>query len=308
MLAFVNTFENSYNWSMADSEEARTELAATAGAEVFARLLHDPSFRVIRALLGNSNLREEDVLILANRKNLPVDVLESIARDNRWAKSYPIRLALAKNPKTPLSISLAIARYLHLFDITELSRSTLIPLVFRHKVESIVIERIPGMALGYRKSLAKMAVGNVLLKLLQDRDTEVAALCLDNPRMQESHLFKVISRKDTAAETIRMIAEHRNWSGRPLVRYALVRNDHTPLAFSERFLQTMKLLDLQELYVDPTLPQAAKPLVHRELLGRGREPQERVNEQVYEIDENDDRALEDFDVRQEKEQKCGDGE
>ena len=75
MLAFVNTFENSYNWSMTDSEEARTELAATAGAEVFARLLHDPSFRVIRALLGNSNLREEDVLILANRKNLPVDVL-----------------------------------------------------------------------------------------------------------------------------------------------------------------------------------------------------------------------------------------
>jgi len=293
---------------MADSEEARTELAATAGAEVFARLLHDPSFRVLRALLGNSNLREEDVLVLASRKNLPVDVLESIARDNRWAKSYPIRLALAKNPKTPLSISLGIARYLHLFDITELSRSTLIPLVFRHKVESIVIERIPGMALGYKKSLAKMAVGNVLLKLLQGRDPEVVALCLDNPRMQENHLFKVISRKDMAAETIRMIAAHRNWSGRPLVRYALVRNEHTPLAFSERFLQTMKLLDLQDLYVDPTLPQAAKPLVHRELLGRGRDPQERVNEQVYEIDENDDWALEDFDVRKEKEQKCGDGE
>lgn len=293
---------------MAESEEVRAELAATAGVEVFARLLHDPSFRVIRALLGNINLREEDVLVLANRKNLPVDILESVARDNRWAKSYPIRLALAKNPKTPLSVSLTIARYLHLFDIAEMTRSPVIPLAFRHKVEAIVIERIPGMPLGYKKSLAKMSVGNVLLKLLQDRDAEVVALCLDNPRMLESHLFKVISRKDTAAETIRLIAEHRNWSSRSLVRYALVRNEHTPLAFTERFLQTMKVLDLQELYVDPTLPKTTKPLVHRELLSRGREPQERVDEQVFEIDENDDWALEDFDVGRDEGQKCGDGE
>jgi hypothetical protein len=175
-----------------------------------------------------------------------------------------------------------------------MARSHHIPLVFRHKVEAIVIERIPSMPLGYKKSLAKMAVGNVLLKLLQDADTEVIALCLNNPRLMEGHLFKIISRKDTLAETIRQIAVHQTWSGRPLVRLSLVRNDHTPLTLTERFLQEMKLQELRDLYADPLLPPSVKPLVYRELLSRGREPKEQLEEQVFEIDEDDDRGIEDF--------------
>jgi hypothetical protein len=185
---------------------------------------------------------------------------------------------------------------LRLFDIAEMARSHHIPLVFRHKVEAIVIERIPSMPLGYKKSLAKMAVGNVLLKLLQDADTEVVALCLNNPRLMEGHLFKIISRKDTLAETIRQIAVHQAWSGRPLVRLSLVRNDHTPLTLTERFLQDMKLQELGELYADPLLPTSVKPLVYRELLSRGREPKEQLDEQVFEINEDDDRGMEDFDT------------
>jgi hypothetical protein len=217
-----------------------------------------------------------------------------IARDKRWTESYPVRLALAKNPKTPLSVSLSIVRYLHLFDIAEMTRSHFLPPVFRHKVESIVRERIPAMPLGEKKSLAKMAVGNVLLRLLQDADAEVVELCLANPRMQESHLFKIISREDTRAETIRLIAGHRNWSVRPLVRYALVRNGHTPLVVAERFLRAMRVLELRELYADPTLPLGVKPLVYRELLSRGQEPRDRIDEPVFEIDENDDADLDTF--------------
>jgi hypothetical protein len=279
---------------MDGTEEERELLAASADEEGLSKLVHDPSPRVLRALLENTSLREEDVLIIANRKNVPPDVLDAIAKNGRWSESYPIRLALAKNPKTPLSVSLSIVRYLRLFDIAEMARSHHIPLVFRHKVEAIVIERIPSMPLGYKKSLAKMAVGNVLLKLLQDADTEVIALCLNNPRLMEGHLFKIISRKDTLAETIRQIAVHQTWSGRPLVRLSLVRNDHTPLTLTERFLQEMKLQELRDLYADPLLPPSVKPLVYRELLSRGREPKEQLEEQVFEIDEDDDRGIEDF--------------
>jgi hypothetical protein len=296
MLAFVNTFENPYNKNMDLTEEEKMQLAASSDEEGLAKFIHDPSPRVIRALLDNKKLREEDVLIIANRKNLPPDVLDAIARSGKWAESYPIRLALAKNPKTPLSASLSIVRYLRLFDIAELTRNHHIPLVFRHKVEAIVNERIPTMALGYKKSLAKMAVGNVLLKLLQDADAEVVALCLNNPRLQEGHLFKVINRRDTQAETIRLIAVHQIWSSRSLVRYSLVRNEHTPLALTERFLQIMKLQELRELYVDPLVPASVKPLVYRELLGRGEEPKEHIDEQIFEIDEDDDRVIEDFDT------------
>ncbi len=292
---------------MADADHSRMEQAASGGEEQIITLLHDPSPQVIRALLGNRNLRENDVLVITTRKNLPPDVLDVIAKDKRWAESYPVRLALAKNPKTPLSVSLSIVRYLRLVDIAEMTRSHLLPLAFRHKVEAIIMERIPTMPLGLKKSLAKMAVGSVLLKLLQDPDPEVIALCLHNPRLVESHLYKVISRKDTKAETIHLIAEHPNWSSRSLIRFALVRNEHTPLALSERFLHAMKLLELRELYADPSLSATIKPLVYRELLDRGQEPREQMEETVFEIDEDDDRGLEDFTVIDEKHGETNDG-
>lgn len=279
---------------MAGSEDQKIGLAMTAGVDEIERLLHDPSPKVIRALLGNRNLREEDVLTIAQRKNLPPDILETIAKNKVWAESYPVRLALAGNPKTPLSISLSIVRYLRLFDIAEMSRSHHLPLAFRNKVETIIIERVPAMPLGHRKTLAKRAAGNVLFKLMQDTEREVISLCLGNPRLQESHLFKLIGRSDTRAETIRMIAGHGNWSGRPLIRYALVRSKDTPLALSKRFLRTMRLLDLQELYADPSLPLGVKPLIHRELLDRGIEPGAQKRDTVVELDENDDIGMEEF--------------
>jgi hypothetical protein len=278
---------------MPETEDKKMELAATAGKEEIALYVHDPSPNVIRALLGNRHLIEEDILIIANRKNLPVDILKMIAEDKRWSESYPVRLALARNPKSPLSVSLSIARFLRLFDLEEITRSHFIPLVFRHKVEAIIIERIPTMPLGNKKTLAKKAAGNVLLKMLQDCDAEVVQLCLNNPNMVEGHLFKIINRKDTVAETIKMIARHPNWSNRTPIRFSLVRNAHTPLSLSVPFLQSIRLMDLRELYGDPALPVTIKPFVHRELLKRGKNPEQGMTEEVFEINEEE---IEEFDA------------
>lgn len=276
---------------MLETEEKRIELAIIADGDEIAQYVHDPSAKVIRALLGNRHLTEEEVLIIANRKNVPADILAMIAKDKRWAESYPVRLALARNPKSPLSISLSIARYLRLFDLEEIARCHFIPLAFRRKVETIIIERIPTLPLGNKKTLAKKAAGNVLLKLLQDRDPEVVQLCLNNPHLVEGHLYKVISRADTVAETIRMIAMHPNWSNRSLIRFSLARNGHTPLALSVRFLKSMKIMDLRDLYVDPSVAVTIKPFVHRELWERGQQPEKASEEQVYEIDEGEMEAL-----------------
>lgn len=272
---------------MSDTEEARIERAASAGEEEIARLLHDPSAGVVRTLMGNRNITEEDILIIATRKNLPASILEMIAKDKRWSESYSVRLALARNPKSPLSVSLAIARYLRLFDLEEITRSHFIPLVFRHKVEGIVVEKIPSMALGNKKTLAKRASGNVLLALLRDPDPEVVRLGLNNPRLTEAHLFKIISRMDTIAETIRMIAEHPNWSRRSLIRLSLARNGLTPLPLTVRFLREMKIMDLRELFADPALSVTIKPFIHRELWNRGEEAKTVVEDKVFEIDEEE---------------------
>ncbi len=275
-----------------DPEEKRIAQAGEAEKEEIRQYVHDPSPRVLRSLLANSNLDEKDVVIIANRKNLSEDILESIARDKRWDQSYPVRLAIAKNPRSPLTITLSIARFLRIFDLEEITRNHFIPLVFRHKVEAMINERIPTMPPGNKKTLAKKAAGSVLLKLLQERLPEVVRLCLDNPNMVERHLYKVISRTDTALDTIVMIANHPVWSRRPLVRFALARNPQTPLSLSANFLKTMKLVDLRELFVDPSLPVTIKPFVYRELQKRGSDPETSGEEPVFEINEEELRELE----------------
>ena len=275
---------------MLEPEGKRIELAALAQENDLTPLVHDPSPKVIVAMLGNRNVTEEHVLVLANRKNLPPEVLNAIFRDKRWSESYPVRLALAKNPKTPLFTALSIARFLRLFDIAELARNHFIPVIFRRKLEAIVIEKIPSLALGVKKTLARVAGGEILLALIKDGYPDVVKNCLENPHLVEAHLYKIISHKTTTPGTIRTIAEDRNWSCRYHVKFALIRNAHTPLARTVLFLPDLKLLDLKELYRDPLLPHEVRPFIHRELVERGEDPEHLGRdeaERIFEIEESD---------------------
>jgi hypothetical protein len=94
----------------------------------------------------------------------------------------------------------------------------------------------------------------------------------------------------TTPGTIRTIAENRNWTFRYHIKFALIRNEHTPLARTALFLTDLKTPDLKELYRDPHLPPAVRPFIHRELLERGVDP-ERLGghdeEIVFAIDERE---------------------
>jgi hypothetical protein len=300
-------FETGYNASMNGTEEDRAGLAASASEDALTLYLHDPSPKVVRAVLENRSLTEEHVLIIANRKNLPSEILESIFRDKRWTDSYPVRLALARNPKTPSFVALSISRFLRLFDLADLARNHFLPVLYRKKVEAIVIEKIPTLALGVKKTLAKIAAGDILLALLQDGYPEVVRQCLENPHLVEAHLYKAINRKITSPGTIRTITENKNWTCRYHIKFALVRNEHTPLARSVLFLPDLRTADLRELYRDPHLPSGVRPSVHRELMERGEDPGAIMggdDESVYEIGESEmddlDRELDTYEANGEE--------
>lgn len=279
---------------MADSEETRAQLARTVPEDQIVLYLHDASPAVIKALLENRHFREEHAEIVANRKNLPGDIFDTLYKDRRWADSYPVRLALARNPKTPLFTALSVARFLRIFDQVEIARNHFLSPLYRRKLESVIIEKIPTLTLGIKKTLAKTAGGEVLLKLLQDGYPEVVSVCLGNPHLTEAHLYKTLSRETTPAGSVRTIAEHGAWTTRYNIKFALLRNTHTPLARSVQFLPDMKTRDLRDLYRDRSLPPEIRPSIHRELWERGEEAAEAVEESdtVYEIDEQEMQELE----------------
>jgi hypothetical protein len=92
-------------------------LARRAAPAVLAHLRHDPTPRVIAALLDNPRLTEGTLAPLVHSEMTPAPVLEQIAGDRRWGVRYPLRLALARNPGTPLGAALRLLPLLHKPDL-----------------------------------------------------------------------------------------------------------------------------------------------------------------------------------------------
>lgn len=91
----------------------RKSLARRNDRELIARVLRDPSPDVMRILLGNPRLTENDVLRLCARRPVASEVLREVWKCPRWTVRYPIKVALILNPYTPLEIGLQLVPLLH---------------------------------------------------------------------------------------------------------------------------------------------------------------------------------------------------
>lgn len=104
----------------------RISMARRPSSRMIDRLLTDPDPRVLRTLLSNPRLTENELLSLAASPMCPVEVLEAIARDARWGARYRVRLALVNNARTPLRVVAAILPSLmqqDLWDIWQAGRA-----------------------------------------------------------------------------------------------------------------------------------------------------------------------------------------
>jgi hypothetical protein len=244
------------------------ELASSGTEDDLRVLAHHPSFEVIATILKNINLTEDIALIIANRKNISHEIIESLFHDTRWKVSYRIMLALCKNPKTPQKISLSLIKSLKIFDLADLTRNQFVPVSMKMKAESVINEKIPSIPSGIKIALTKRASSGVLMKLIEEGKKEVITACLDSPYMTESVIYRIISRKTAPPRIIWQIANHPKWSSRYQIQWALILNIHTPLPRVLSFLKDIKSSDLRDLYEAPETPSSTKPFINSELWGR----------------------------------------
>lgn len=102
----------------------RKSLARKPSRESTERLLRDPHPDVIRMLLVNPKVTEDDVLVLAARRPCRPDVLTQIARSPRWSHRPRIRIALVLNPDTPLDVAAPLVALLVRQELRLVSTST----------------------------------------------------------------------------------------------------------------------------------------------------------------------------------------
>ncbi len=101
----------------------RIKLAQTGGQEARTLLMQDPNRVVQLAVLDNPKITSSEVVGFANSRNISDEALRKIAENREWYKLYPVRLALVKNPKTPVGIALKLVSTLTSQDLKILAKS-----------------------------------------------------------------------------------------------------------------------------------------------------------------------------------------
>jgi len=116
----------------------KISLARRAAPAILGHLRHDPTPRVIAALLDNPRLTEGSLVPLAHGESTPAPVLELIAGDRRWGSRYPLRLALARNPATPLAAALRLLPALHKPDLRAVAGDPRLPEPLRRRARLLL--------------------------------------------------------------------------------------------------------------------------------------------------------------------------
>jgi hypothetical protein len=130
-----------YQKITAMSTPDKFRLAIHANREVRNLLIHDPKKMIALAVLKNRRIDEKEILRYAQKKELSEDVVTAIAKDPKWKKSYPMKLALVNNPKTPLSLSINLLSHLQERDLKSLSRGKDVPPAVKQKAHEILHQR-----------------------------------------------------------------------------------------------------------------------------------------------------------------------
>jgi hypothetical protein len=101
----------------------RKSLARRRDRTVLAKALRDPHPEVIRILLDNPALVENDVVRLCARRPIQQEVLELVFRHPRWILRPSIRRTLALNPHTPEALALQLLPHLTTADLRDIAGS-----------------------------------------------------------------------------------------------------------------------------------------------------------------------------------------
>ena len=214
---------------MGGADKNRERALAASGDEL-AALLHHPDAEVLLALLDNPSLDEAQLCVLLERKNVPGEILEEVARRKPMLKNYRVKRGLAFHPRTPRLVTLRLLRELYLMDVVQLTLLPGIPTELKRSAEDQLISRLPQLPLGQKITLARRGPARLAGALLAEGHAQIVGIVLDNAYLSEAQVLRALSRERLPPGVVRTIAQHRKWSITYNVRLALVRHPSSPLA------------------------------------------------------------------------------
>jgi hypothetical protein len=121
----------------------RRALARRPSRAAFDKLLRDPHPMVVKNLLQNPRLTEDDVVRMVARRPAYPEVLGEVARHPVWSQRARVRMAIVQNPGAPPEIAVALVRLLIRPELVQVISAVDVTTVVRAAATELLERRPP---------------------------------------------------------------------------------------------------------------------------------------------------------------------
>ncbi len=213
-------------------------------------------------------LTEDLALAFLQHPELAPEIIQKIVKNTDVMKSRKVRLAVAAHPRTVRRLSLRLIRECYTGD---LARFALLPAVaadLKKAAVELLLTRLPSVTLGERISLARRSPATVAAALLLDKESRVWQAALENPRLMEAAIVKVLHCPGPSDALVTLLCCSEKWSRRPEIRAALLLNEKTPLTHASAFARTLPPEQLRDILHASRLPRRVKAHLEEAVLDK----------------------------------------
>ena len=120
----------------------RLKAAVKGSKEMRAVLIRDPNKMIAAAVLSSPKVTDQEVEGFARMANVTEDVLRIIGANRAWMKNYGVVAGLARNPKTPVGMSMNLLNRLNDRDVQMLSMDRNVPGSLRIAARKKIVESV----------------------------------------------------------------------------------------------------------------------------------------------------------------------
>lgn len=182
---------------------------------------------------------EDSALALLRCTCLSPELIEKLSKSGVASKSRKVKLAIVRHSKAPRYVSLSMLRHLFTFDLMQVALTPAVAGDLKMAAEEVLMKRLENISSGEKLSLAHRASGRVASALLLDAEARIAAAALENARLTEALVTKVLLRNEASPALVLAVCAHPKWSLRREIRITLLRNQHTPARYAIEFARSM---------------------------------------------------------------------
>lgn len=126
------------------SVPAKIRLATLGNGFHRAALIRDPLKIVALAVIKSPGVTEFEAARYAGNQSLAEDVIRYIAGRREWTKLYGTKVALCRNPKTPITEAMRLMPFLRDKDLTNMTKSKGIPSAVTAQARKLLLQRRGG--------------------------------------------------------------------------------------------------------------------------------------------------------------------